>query len=390
MIALRGASAGRPTSSVGEIAQWRTIGHRACAPGAVKRRGQRDAVSTLPVAEAAGAGAGASPLGQQLMPPEELTASLAGALAPEPKPQCALAASAGYRAGRRHPRRARSPRPQAQGIPAAIAPAAPPPAQGSEAIAAPPPSGPLEAPSSQSQPKFTTEDVVNALLKGRTSRKPVKAPPGNEWPQSKSAKPPVPPASSPQNSEAAQTSGTIAVANGTLSKEAAPPNASPQSEPIAPPKQEIRKRRRRKRRRSSMRRSRLRRSSQPKSQKPRRLLGRRRVGADRRSLGLSLRSLRSRSWSFRRRPAPSSRATCRNFGAGANAATLTLRAEPHAPPGLAFADLGSGSSRLSGTPTTPGPLYFSTSSRPSRRPLRAYGRQASRRARGNPAGNADA
>lgn len=46
------------------------------------------------------------------------------------------------------------------------------------------------------------------------------------------------------------------------------------------------------------------------------------------------------------------------FSAGANAAALTLRADPDAPPGLAFADLGSGLSRISGRPTTPGPYAF--------------------------------
>jgi predicted Ser/Thr protein kinase len=46
------------------------------------------------------------------------------------------------------------------------------------------------------------------------------------------------------------------------------------------------------------------------------------------------------------------------FRWGANPAALALHAEPEAPPGLAFADLGSGLSRISGSPTTPGPYAF--------------------------------
>ena len=44
------------------------------------------------------------------------------------------------------------------------------------------------------------------------------------------------------------------------------------------------------------------------------------------------------------------------FSAGANTAGLTLRAD--APPGLNFADLGSGSSRISGKPAAPGSYSF--------------------------------
>jgi hypothetical protein len=46
------------------------------------------------------------------------------------------------------------------------------------------------------------------------------------------------------------------------------------------------------------------------------------------------------------------------FNVGANSAGIMLRAEPDAPPGLVFADLGFGSSRLSGTPLALGSYTF--------------------------------
>jgi serine/threonine protein kinase len=269
--------------------------------------------------------------------------------------------------------------------PVAPAATAPPSAQGSEAITAAPP--PLkeerasqDAASPETQQRLTTEEIVNALLAGK--RKTNSAPPVNEPQQSEPIEPPAPAAPPPQNPQAAQTPGTNALADRTqLSpKEPTPGNAPQQSEPIkppapaAPPPQNPEAA-------QTPGTNAVAEGTQPSPKEP--TLGSAPQQSEPIKPQVAPRTEKSET-APPSGPPPGSAQIARleppvaaqpvavlaatagaeftsdlpRFSAGANGAALTLRAEPDAPPGLAFADLGFGASRISGTPTTPGPYAF--------------------------------
>jgi serine/threonine protein kinase len=173
---------------------------------------------------------------------------------------------------------------------------------------------------------FTPDEIVNQLLAGRA--KTIKTPPVNE-------QAPVQVALPPQSGEAAQTPGVNAVADRTQppANEATPRNAPQQSEAVIPSVQAAPPTETAQPGQASSRESGpVARLERPVASQPVVVLSAT-AGAE-------------------------FAADLPQFSAGTNAAALTLRAEPHEPLGLAFADLGSGSSRLSGTPTTPGPYTF--------------------------------